>query len=369
MAVKKYNGTNWEVEAGSQGITYSATAPTTPAIGDIWVSTTDIDTFDSLVPTSNRNAIINGGFDIWQRGVTLTSPTGGAYAADRWRGGGSGGNVGTFTFTRTALGVTDLPLTEAGLTYYAKHAQTVAPTGLHSIDQRIENVRTFAGKTVTLSFYARLNSGTLPLSVSVLQSLGTGGSGSPVTVTPTIKNSAGATVTTATSSWARYTATFIVPSLSGMTVGTAGDDYLQVGFSQPASGTWNFDITGIQLEQGSVATAFENRHVATELALCQRYFLAITFSVTSTLGAGHVQSGVTNRYSIPTPVSMRPASTINSTFSALQSLGVGSNQALTISAGYTSSNSIILEGTVPTAQTAPLVLFAGAGTLNVNAEL
>ena len=229
-----------------------------------------------ITPTTQtgfRNKVINGGFDIWQRGSTFTSPTGGTYTADRWRGGGSGATAGTFTFARTALGVTDLPLTEAGLTYYAKHTQTVAPSAKHNIENRIENVRTFAGKTVTLSFYARLNSGTMDLSFSIVQSLGTGGTGSPTTVFPTIKNSSGTTITTATSSWARYTATFTVPSLSGMTIGTAGDDYLSLSLDTPSSGTWNFDIAGIQLEEGLFATPFEQRPIGMELALCQRYYL------------------------------------------------------------------------------------------------
>ena len=245
-----------------------------------------------ITPTTQtgfRNKVINGGFDIWQRGSTFTSPTGGTYTADRWRGGGSGATAGTFTFARTALGVTDLPLTEAGLTYYAKHTQTIAPSATHNIENRIENVRTFAGKTVTLSFYARLNSGTMALSFSIVQSLGTGGTGSPTTVTPTIKNSSGTTITTATSSWARYTATFTVPSLSGMTIGTAGDDYLSLSLDTPSSGTWNFDIAGIQLEEGLVATPFEQRSTGTELSLCQRYYQT-SFSG-SGITPGHNASG------------------------------------------------------------------------------
>jgi len=249
-------------------------------------------TYAPIIPTTQtgfRNKIINGGFDVWQRGTSFTTPTGGTYTADRWRGGGSGATAGTFTFVRTALGITDLPLTEAGLTYYAKHTQTVAPSGTHNIENRIENVRTFAGKSVTLSFYARLNSGTMALSFSIVQSLGTGGTGSPTTVTPTIKNSSGTTVTTATSSWTRYTATFTVPSLSGMTIGTTGDDYLSVSLTIPASGTWNFDITGIQLEEGNVYTPFEQRSVGTELSLCQRYYQT-SFSG-SGITPGHNASG------------------------------------------------------------------------------
>jgi hypothetical protein len=226
--------------------------------------------FSNSVPSSNRNAIINGGFDIWQRGTSFTSPTGGTYTADRWRGGGSGASAGTFTFARFSLSTIELPLTEAGLTFYAKHRQTVAPSAVHNIETRIENVRTFAGKTVTLSFYARLNSGTFALKFEIVPALGAGGAGSPVTITPTIKDSSGTTVTAANSFWKRYSATFTVPSISGLTIGT--DNYLSMSLITPASGVWDFDITGIQLEQGTVATPFERRFIGEELALCQRYY-------------------------------------------------------------------------------------------------
>ena len=311
-------------------------------------------TYAPIIPTTQtgfRNKIINGGFDIWQRGSTFTSPTGGTYTADRWRGGGSGGTAGTFTFARTVLGVTDLPLTEAGLTYYAKHTQTVAPSGTHNIENRIENVRTFAGKTVTLSFYARLNSGTMALSFSIVQSLGTGGTGSPTTVTPTIKNSSGTTITTATSSWARYTATFTVPSLSGMTIGTSGDDYLSLSLNTPASGTWNFDIAGIQIEEGLFATPFEQRPIGIELALCQRYYQNIVTpnGTTDFNGLMVRESTTVAQASVYLPVSMRATPALVGSYlgrcvfrDTSFNVATGSNSTISISSSGPSLNWITL---------------------------
>ena len=42
-----------------------------------------------------------------------------------------------------------------------------------------------------------------------------------------------------------------------------------------ANASATLDITGVQLEAGSVATEFERRPYGTELQLCQRYFQKI----------------------------------------------------------------------------------------------
>jgi len=331
-----------DITALSSGDTVEVFSAVALAVADVYTQSQADARYPvmSTTPVSGfRNVVMNGSFDIWQRGTTFTSPTGGTYTADRWRGGGSGASAGTFTFARTALGPTELPLTEASLTYYVKHTQTVAPSGIHNIEQRIENVRTFAGKTVTLSFYARLNSGTFPLTFEVIQSLGTGGSGSPATVTPTIRNSSGTVVTTATSSWARYYATFTIPSLSGMTIGTAGNDYLSLLWNQPASGTWNFDITGIQLEQGPVATPFEQIPIGAELALCQRYYYKIQPTVDgqwmSNVGVGRTSTEVL--IPVTLPVTMRATPTIFT--AAWIAVGDAVNTRITTPSGSLSSSS------------------------------
>ena len=49
-----------------------------------------------------------------------------------------------------------------------------------------------------------------------------------------------------------------------------------------------FDLTGIQLEVGSVATPFEHRSFGEELALCQRYFQKYS---DNGLGSGYISNG------------------------------------------------------------------------------
>jgi len=78
-------------------------------------------------------------------------------------------------------------------------------------------------------------------------------------------------------------------------------------------------ITGVQLEKGSIATPFEVRPYATELALCQRYYeqsYSIGTAPGTNTGAGMVQvygvsdsgsnSVVTQRYSVPKRASVTP---------------------------------------------------------------
>ena len=87
-----------------------------------------------------------------------------------------------------------------------------------------------------------------------------------------------------TTSWQKFTVTVSVPSISGKTLGTDGNDYLGVLFWFDAGSSYatraaslgqqsgTFDIANVQLEEGSVATPFEQRPAGLELQLCQRYY-------------------------------------------------------------------------------------------------
>ena len=210
-----------------------------------------------------RNRIINGNFDLWQRGTSF-SPADNTYTADRWvviyNGSGA---------TRTISQNTFIPgSTEAapGATFFLGFAQTVAGSGgtYNTLLQRIEDVRTFGGQTVTLSFYARGFSAALTLPVIGLsQAFGTGGSA-------TVFTTAASSVVIAGTNFAKYTYTVTLPSISGKTIGTGSHLLLEIGM--PNNATFNFQIASVQLEPGPVATPFEQRPIGTELSLCQRYY-------------------------------------------------------------------------------------------------
>lgn len=73
-----------------------------------------------------------------------------------------------------------------------------------------------------------------------------------------------------------------------------------------------FYITGIQVETGSVATAFERRPYGTELALCQRYY-QVYGGTSSFLIGGYGASGGDMYNMIIFPTQMRAAPTMAST--------------------------------------------------------
>jgi hypothetical protein len=153
---------------------------------------------------------------------------------------------------------TDVP---AGFTYSTKLTYSGA---IMSIGQPIELPATgnsapmVAGETVTLSFYAKVDSGTENFSVAI------NFRDSKFTGTNQASFSAiGGSGLTATTSWQRFEKTFTVPTVNG-TNNVAG---LEIGNIDR-----DFYITGVQLEAGPVATPFERRPIGTELALCQRYY-------------------------------------------------------------------------------------------------
>lgn len=216
------------------------------------------------------NYIINGAFDIWQRGTSFTSGIG--YTADRW----TNTTAPSATITRTAVA-------HAGVV--PEHIQyqvdisggSVSTAGYSYYEQPIEDVRTLAGQTATLSFYAKGSvAGTI--GTTFIQNFGTGGSASLFTL------GANFNITT---TWQRYSVTVSIPSVSGKTIGAnsyldfrfvrgLGTNYAPTTFGIPAlvDYTGTLSVTGVQLEAGAQATTFRRNSpsIQGELAACQRYY-------------------------------------------------------------------------------------------------
>jgi hypothetical protein len=167
--------------------------------------------------------------------------------------------------------------------------------------QKIENGRTFAGQTVTASFWAKLNSGASGWQVNVVQNFGTGGSPSSAVL-------AGQTSFTPTASWQRFTFTVAVPSVAGKTFGTNNNSYLAMTIQKTSTTASQLDTWGWQLEVGNTATAFQTATgtLQGELAACQRYyFLQGKESLYGVFGQGIAYSTTQAYINIILPVKMR----------------------------------------------------------------
>jgi hypothetical protein len=208
-----------------------------------------------------RNKIINGDFDIWQRGVSFSNPVSNTFTADRWAFLRFSGAVSSISRQNFSLGQTQVP---GEPTHFLR--TIISSPGDLSIEQRIESVRTLAGKTVTYSFWIKASAATTLEYVLFSQIFGTGGSPSSIVYT------AGSANTAVSTSWTKITGTVTLPSIVSKTIGTNNNDYLgfRIDFNQSFTGT--VDIAQVQLEEGSYATPFEQRPIGTVLALCQRYY-------------------------------------------------------------------------------------------------
>jgi hypothetical protein len=238
---------------------------------------------------AGKNAIINGDFFINQRQFTSTT-TDGAYGFDRWvLASGGGCTYSAQTFTAGAAPVAGYE----GVNFAQLLTTGQSGTTVYSIlRQNIENVRTYAGNTVTVSFWAKAASGTPKIALEWTQNFGSGGS-------PSGEVDTYAGQATISTSWARYSITFAVPSISGKTVGTtANTSSNKVSFWVSAGSAYNartgsigiqsntFQIWGVQAEIGSVATAFETATgtLQGELAACQRYYQRFDFDTDGLTG-------------------------------------------------------------------------------------
>lgn len=289
-----------------------------------------------------RNAIINGNFDIWQRGTSFSpSASSNSYAADRWMCFNPSGAAVTISQQAFTAGQTLVP---GEPTYFLRQAQTTGGVD-PSMNQRIEDVRNFAGQNLTLSFYAKVASGTLPLELLIDQNFGSGGSAHVLTVGAT------KTITTA---FQKFSLTVAVPSVTGKTIGAGS--YLQIEFRGPDATIYTLDLARVQVEPGSTASLFETRPLAVELAMCQRYFYAIVSTGAALLATGMAISGTAAKFVMPLLVTPRvpfSAITLSATadFSVMKSDGTA---ATTTALTFNSStpNAVGLDATVAAGLTA-----------------
>lgn len=297
------------------------------ATGDILTATNmndvggAINLLDGAQFAAGKNKIINGDFGVWQRGTTFSSVASGTYTLDRWMSNYDG-TAGTYVISQQAFTAGTAPVAGYESQYFARYAVTVAGTGgsVRGFDNRMEDVRTFAGQTVTVSFFAKADA-SRSVGVTVYQNFGSGGSGEVYT---------SGTSQTLTTSWARYTTTFAVPSISGKTIGSG--NFLGLRLSIPYGATATIDFWGVQVEAAQTASPFQTATGTKqgELAACQRYYFRFAGGQTfSRYGTGYSSNTNTAFFNLPLPVSLRVAPTAVDYSTLILDNGFGTSAAVT----------------------------------------
>ena len=281
----------WQTSAGNVGIASSVPTTKLEVTGDAKIS--GVTTATTFVPTegqlSHRRLNVNGAFTVSQKnGSTAKTSISGS---DRWVDliQHYSSNGGTFTVQRVS---DDAP---TGYQYSAKYTVTTPNSSLANGDEdmvihRIEGQDlahlswgSASAKTITLSFWVK-SSLTGDFSVTLQ-----GGGGRCYVTAYTISSA---------DTWEQKTVTipgetsgtWVINANAGLAIiwdlgagstyeASSADTWLSVAnvyrkagtvrYSATNTATWQ--ITGIQFEVGSVATPFEHRSYADELARCQRY--------------------------------------------------------------------------------------------------
>jgi hypothetical protein len=232
-----------------------------------------------------KNRLINGNFDIYQRGNPGTITNTAAYTADRWICSSAGaGATSNWGLGGTTPG--EIPDSTRFLGFNVVSGVTSAWVG-----QWIEGVHTFAGGKATVSFWMRSGVAGKKVGLLIQQHFGIGGS--------TMVEVQASSVITLTTNFTKYTVTFDVPSIAGKSVG--GNNALLLTFfyaddrstmfgGQLIGQTGLFELAQVQMERGDKATDFDWRPVGDELLLCQRYF-SKSYAFATKPGTGNADPG------------------------------------------------------------------------------
>jgi hypothetical protein len=241
----------------------------------------DTSLWNSGYGQAGKNKLINGDFGIWQRGTSVSGALTGNYLADRWWMANGNGPIERST---------DAP---NGFAYSFFNNSS----GTITMGQAIELPATgkswyTAGQTVTLSMYLKgASAGSISAAVMYRNEKFTGTN--QVSFTTTSPNPS------FTTSWARYSMTFTVPTIN------ANNTIIALEFGSVDAG---LRIAGVQLEFGSTATPFQTATgtIQGELAACQRYYYRLEPLVANArYGVGFAESSTVAAISIALPVQMR----------------------------------------------------------------
>jgi hypothetical protein len=264
-----------DITTGTLPITRGGTGGTTQATAAAALGVVPLANYN----VAGKNAIINGAFDVWQRSTGSNTTTLTGYFADRWRYTATGGTSKVLSQSREAFSPGTAPAAGYESKSFLRVSVPATPGSgytFEAVEQPIEDVRTFAGTTVTVSFWAKTTSSTLNFTPRLTQFFGTAGSADVVTLGTSIA---------VTTSWTRFTQTLTVPSVAGKTLVDTNSALIFSIVPNTFNSIYTLDLWGVQIEQGSIATNFNTAAdtIAGEIALCQRYYYRTTNLLTGTV--------------------------------------------------------------------------------------
>jgi hypothetical protein len=325
------------------------------------------------------NPVINGGFDIWQRGTSFTYAGGVIYTTDRWCFYSDTTSNRTIS-RQTVSDSTNLP----NIQYSTRLQRTAGSTGTNSavLSSSIETINSipFAGKTVTLTFYARAgaNYSAASSQMNVTLAWGTGtdqnyqSTGFTGQTDPIYLQN-----TTLTTTWQRFAFTAAIGSTATeMAIRLATNNFVGTA----GANDW-IEITGVQIDLGtytaSTAPTFRRSGgtIQGELAACQRYFYKYNASATTgPFGAGNYFSSTLFITALPMKQTMRitPVLTFNNptSFTVFSNSGSRAATAITTDTGNPDIVSIAVTTSAATAGNGGAMNAASSNaSIDFNSEL
>jgi hypothetical protein len=276
-------------------------------------------TVNTLAYVPSRNPVLNSNFSVWQRGISISvaASTTNQYVSDRWSVLTNANQA--CTISRQATGdTTNLPNIQYCLRYQRNSGQTGTAALYLAHSMETVNSIPFAGKNITISFYARagVNYSASGSALLCTVATGTGTDQNLLTGYTGVAAVGGmADVSkTLTTTWQRFTI-----SSSSPVAATATELGFYFNFAPTGTAGANdyFEITGVQLELGSTASTYypNGNTYQAELAACRRYLPA--FYVSSLVGYSYAANSAIYTLQFDTPARVAPTGiTLSGTFNA-----------------------------------------------------
>lgn len=297
----------------------------------------------SLIGAGRRNLVINGDMRIDQRNSGASvSAAAGVYPVDRFEIENITGG-GTATTQRSTTVPTGQGFTNSLLVTVTGTDTSLASTDFYTVRHITEgqnishlNFGSSSALPVTISFWVRSS---IPGIYCFSLTNGGNSRGYPVEYTISLANT-----------WEKKVIT--IPGDVSGTWGTDNGRGIQCRFCmgtgtsrQGTANSWNageihgtsnqtnlfaingstFYLTGVQLEQGKVATPFEYRSYGQELALCQRYFLKSNNAEGTVYESGGNTGNVGLGMAFPVEMRTTPSVTFGSSTNNVHTYGSGDN--------------------------------------------